>query len=456
MYRKNLQNLEEWKDRSNRKPLVIRGARQVGKTYLVREFAKQFFAYFIEINFDERMDSRRLFQHQDINQVISYIELVMETPVVPGKTLLFLDEIQKAPEVFARLRYFYEKRPDIHIIAAGSLLDLMLADHSFSMPVGRIEYMYMHPMDFHEFLYAVDAGELVAYITRFQPSDRMPEELNAKLKDYLTRYMYIGGMPASVREYANSLSLRQCAMEMSAILNTLRDDFSKYGKKADPDKLRLVLDAAPNLIGRKVKYSNISREMPLTALKQAVKQLELAGILRRIHHSSGNSVPLKAERKERDFKLLFLDSGLLLHALGLDIVQQLQTQPLLANRGALAEQLVGQEWLHQFAWYELPELYYWNRQKPGTSAEVDYLIQINGRVVPVEVKAGTAGSLKSLHVFASEKRVQAAVRFNMDIPAVDDVVSRIPGMEPCTFRLLSLPLYMVSETKRLLEAALAE
>jgi len=450
MYRKYMQDLLEWKNRTNRKPLVIRGARQVGKTYLVREFGRTYFEHFIEINFDERGGSRDLFKHQDIDRVLQYIELAMDTPVHPGKTLLFLDEIQKAPEVFARLRYFFEKKPGLHVIAAGSLLDLVLADHTFSMPVGRIEYLHMNPMNFKEFLLAVQADRLVELIAGFQLSEEIPDSLHTKLADYLTVYMYIGGMPASVREYANSQSFRQCEMELSSILDTLRDDFSKYGEKADTEMLRLVLDTAPSLVGRKVKYTEISRERASTTLKKALAQLELAGILRRVQHSSGSRIPLRSERKERDFKLLFLDSGLLLRSLGLSITGQVHEQQVLSNRGALAEQFVGQEWLGQFESYEPPELYYWNRQKTGSSAEVDYLFQIDGRIVPAEVKAGTTGSLKSLHVFASEKKSPVAVRYNMANPAADDVVSRIPGRVPHPFRLLSLPLYMVSETKRLL------
>lgn len=450
MYRKYMQDLLEWKNRTNRKPLVIRGARQVGKTYLVREFGRKHFDHFIEINFDEHSDSRSLFKHQDIDRVLQYIELAMDIPVHPGKTLLFLDEIQKAPEVFARLRYFFEKKPGLHVIAAGSLLDLVLVDHTFSMPVGRIEYLHMNPMDFKEFLYAVQADRLVEFIADFQLSEEIPDSLHTRLADYVTVYMYIGGMPASVREYAHSQSFRQCERELSSILDTLKDDFSKYGEKADTEMLRLVLDAAPTLVGRKVKYTEISRERASATLKKAVDQLELAGILRRVQHSSGSRIPLRSERKERDFKLLFLDSGLLLRSLGLSITGQIYGQQVLSNRGALAEQFVGQEWLGQFESYESPELYYWNRQKTGASAEVDYLFQIDGRVVPAEVKAGTTGSLKSLHVFVSEKNSPVALRYNMANPAADDVVSRIPGRVTHPFRLLSLPLYMVSETKRLL------
>lgn len=451
MFRKYMQDLINWKDRSNRKPLVIRGARQVGKTYIVREFAKKHFEYFIEINFDETPGSKDLFLHDDVGMILQYISLEKDLPIIPGKTLIFLDEIQKAPEVFAKLRYFYEKKNEIHIIAAGSLLDFVLAEHSFSMPVGRIEYMFMHPMDFKEFLLAEGAKSFHDFISEYQLNDGIPESIHNKMQDYLRIYMGVGGMPAAVREYTQSKSLRQCEMELNTILNTFRDDFSKYGKKVDTQRLQLILDKAPNLIGRKIKYTEISRDLKSSDLKASLILLERARIMFRIHHSSGNAVPLRAEKKERDFKLLFLDIGLVMRSLGLNILDIQNNNLIIANKGSLAEQFIGQQWLSQFESHELPELYYWNREKTGTSAEIDYLFQVNGNIIPIEVKSGTTGSLKSLHVFAAEKKSAVALRYNLGKPVFSDVTSRIPGKEQFTFKLLSLPLYMISETKRLIK-----
>ena len=450
MYRKYYEDLMNWKDRSNRKPLVIRGARQVGKTYLVREFAKKNFENFIEINFDETPGKKDLFSHENIERILQYISLDREVPIIPGKTLIFLDEVQKSPEVFARLRYFYEKKNEIHIIAAGSLLDFLLVEHSFSMPVGRIEYMHMNPMDFKEYLLAGNAKSLHDFICQYQMSDDMPESIHAKLMDYLRIYMSVGGMPAAVREYTQQKSIRQCEIELNTILNTFRDDFSKYGRKVDTDRLQLILDKAPSLIGKKIKYTEISRDLKSTDLKASLRLLELARVIFKIHHSSGNAIPLRAEKKERDFKLLFLDIGLMMRSLGLNILDIQNETVLIVNKGALAEQFIGQQWLCQFESYERAELYYWNREKPRTSAEIDYLFQVGGETIPAEVKSGTTGSLKSLHVFASEKKSPQALRYNLAKPTVSDVTSRIPGKKEHSFRLLSLPLYLVSETTRLL------
>lgn len=452
MKRKQYNDLLNWKDRSNRKPLVIRGARQVGKTYLVREFAKNEFENYIEINFDETADKIDLFKHDDIEIILQYLYLDSGTTIIPGKTLIFLDEIQRAPEIFSKLRYFYEKRNDIHLIAAGSLLDFILAEHSFSMPVGRIEYLYMGPMDFMEFLQASNNDALYIFIRNYDISQQIPDTIHRKLLDLLRTYMSIGGMPSALAEYIDSGSIKQCEMELSSILQTYRDDFTKYGRKVNSLRLQMVLDRIPGILGRKVKYTEISREDKSIDLKACLQVLELARVIYRIHHSSANGIPLRAEKKERDYKLLFLDIGLMMRSLGLNLLDLRENKMILSNKGALAEQFVGQHLFNQQESYTEPELYYWNREKGGTSSELDFLIQIDGRIIPVEVKSGTTGTLKSLHVFASDKESKIAVRFNQDKPTLTDVTSRIPGRKTHTFQLLSLPLYLVSEIQRIVQS----
>ena len=402
--------------------------------------------YYIE---DETPSKKDLFENDDIDKVLQYISLDTGVPIVPDKTLIFLDEIQRVPELFARLRYFYEKRNDIHIVAAGSLLDFILEEHDFSMPVGRIEYMYIGPLTFIEYLEEADVN-LAGFIKNYTLNDTFPESIHSTLIEHLRVYYSTGGMPKALNEYLDNKSIRQCEMELDLILNTYRDDFSKYGKKADPYILQTVFDKAPGIVGRKVKYTEISRDAKAIVLKKAVHQLELARILYRVYHSSGNAVPLRAEKKERDFKLLFLDIGLMMRALGVNILDIQRNDSILSNKGALSEQFIGQQLFNSFESYIPPEMYYWNRDKAGASSEIDYLIQSGGFIIPVEVKSGTTGSLKSIHVFAAEKGTEIAVRFNLDKPVKSDVESRIPGKKHHKFKLLSLPLYMVSETERIL------
>lgn len=449
MYRNQYAYLCDWKNRNNRKPLIIRGARQVGKTYLVREFAEQEFDYLLEINFDETPSKAKLFDQEDIDTILQYLELDSGVPIIAGKTLIFLDEIQRTPEVIAKLRYFYEKHNDLHIITTGSLLDFILEEHTFSMPVGRVEYMYMGPMDFIEYLQATGNKPLIEFIRSYTFSKSIPDPIHQKLLQHVRTYMGIGGMPAVLREYNNTKSFRQCEMELSSILNTYHNDFSKYRKRVDPDRLQMVLEKAPFFVGKKVKYSEISRTEKSGNLKKAFHLLELARILYRVYHSSSNAIPLKAEKKENFFKLIYVDVGVMMHALGLQLPDLQHENLILANKGALAEQFIGQQWLSGFDSFLQPELFYWNRDKAGTSSEIDYVFQIDGQILPVEVKSGTTGKMKSLHVFTAEKKSPYALRYNMDIPLVSNVTSRIPGKDIHSFSLISLPLYMVSETRRL-------
>lgn len=452
MFRKRAESLREWKNQGDRKPLVIRGARQVGKTYLVREFAAAEFQYFIEINFDETPSKRELFALEDIESVVQYLSLDADVPIIPGETLLFLDEIQQAPEILARLRYFYEKKPDLHVIAAGSLLDIVLADHTFSMPVGRIQYMHMGPLDFMEFLRAIGATALHGFIQTWTPDRPIPRTIHETLMEQVRLFMSVGGMPSVVRSYVESGSLRPCDRELGAIAQTFREDFAKYGSRVDVDLLRRLLDTTSAFVGRKVKYSEIDRTRPAELVRTSLVQLERAQLLYRVFHSSGNGIPLRAEQKERSYKLLHLDSGLMMHAMGAGPLNLAGKDPAAAFRGALAEQFVGRQWLDGQEWYQTPELHYWNREKAGTTSEVDYLVQIEGAIVPIEVKSGTTGSLKSLHVFAAEKQIPLAVRFNSDPPRVDRVTSRVPRIPEHTFTLLSLPLYLAPELRRLVSA----
>lgn len=463
LYRRHSATLLEWKDKVNRKPLVIRGARQVGKTHLVRQFAKQAFRYFIEVNFDETPSRRDLFTPDDVGTVLQYLSLDAGVPIVPGETLVFLDEVQQAPEILARLRYLHEHSPALHIIAAGSLLDFVLAEHEFAMPVGRIEYLHLGPLDFYEFVRATGNDGLAKFVHDFSfnrsdahTAGTIPESIHRRLVDLVRLYMGIGGMPAVVREYVRTGAILSCDAELSGLIQTIRDDFAKYSGTIDVDLLRRVFDRAPAFVGRKLKYSEIDRDAKAARIARAIEQLERARLVHRVFHSSGNAPPLRAERKERAFKLLYLDSGLMMKSLGARASDLVGSDLMTGARGPLAEQMVGRQWFDTCPWYEQPELHYWNREKAGRTAEVDYLVQVGGAIVPIEVKAGSTGGLKSLHVFASEKRSRLALRFSMDHPRIDRLVSRVPRMEEHEFTLLSLPLYLATEADRLIREVLGQ
>jgi len=453
MNRDAFKDLDDWFVLKNRKPLIIRGARQVGKTSLVRMLAQQREQQLVEINFDLHPGKADLFASRDIKQILRLLEVDLETDIVPGKTLLFLDEIQAAPEVIPLLRYFYEQIPALHVIAAGSLLEFILAEHNFSMPVGRIEYLFLGPMNFMEFLEANGKKKLRAFLSDYQLGDPLPQAIHTSLLGLLKLYCIVGGMPAAVQAYTQSGDLRLVLREQSSILQTYRDDFSKYGKRIQAQLLGTVFSAIPRLVGQKIKYVQIDRNERAKPLSDCINMLEMARVLYTVKHSAGNGIPLGAEANAKDRKPLFLDVGLLCCALGLKATDLHQAENLiLINSGAVAEQFAGQHLLYSSDRYAEPQLYYWNREQRSSSSEVDYLLAHGSQVVPVEIEAGKVGSLKSLHVFAAEKGCPRALRFNTDIPSHCWTTSAVASMQSQAFELISLPLYLIGETKRLLDA----
>ena len=450
MYRNALQDLIDWKDRPRRKPLIVRGARQVGKTWLVREFAAQF-ENLIEINFDKNPEKAQLFVGRDLNRGLELLQIDTDTEILPGKTLLFFDEIQAAPEMLPLLRYFYEERADIHVIAAGSLLEFLLADHDFSMPVGRVEYLYLGVMDMEEFLMALGQQKLTGFLNNYTLDDSIPEPIHRSLLNYLKLFLVVGGMPAAVAGYAHSGKVSDAIREHAAILQTYEDDFSKYQKRIYPERLRKVFRRIPALIGNKLKYVNLDPEERSKELADSLHLLEMARVISLVKHSAGNGIPLGAEVRERVFKPLFLDVGLVSTSLGLSLPGlEVVDDLLMVNKGALAEQFIGQHLLYAGSNYEKPQLFYWNREQKSSSAEVDYLIAYEDKVIPVEVKSGKTGTLKSLQVFVTEKKSSVALRFNAMPPSSSQQKTAIAGKEKVPYRFVSLPLYLVGQSRRLL------
>lgn len=443
--------IDEWATRPSRKPLVVRGARQVGKTWLVRGFAKRRGMKLLELNFEARPEMERLFASADIRDILDLIEIDLGQAVVPGKTLLFLDEVQAAPSLFPKLRYFYEQVPSLHVVAAGSLVEFSLRDQSFSMPVGRIEYLHLGPLRFEEFLRATDpAGEkLLERLSDFKPGDTVPQSIHEKLDGLYRRFLLLGGLPEVVAAYAKEVGWAEVARVQDSLTTNCQDDFAKYRGRVDYLRLRKVFNAVPRLIGEKLRYVRIDPEEQSRELKRCLELLELVQVITRVLHSAGNGVPLQAEVKERDFKVLFLDVGLATRLLGVTASRLLRASPnLSASLGGLAEQFVGQELLHGRAPHRPPELHYWRRQKKNASAEVDYLIELDDQVVPVEVKSGKTGTLRSLHRFVEEKGATLALRFNRDYPSQAWIES---AGHRC--RLLSLPFYLIGQSRRLARIA---
>ncbi len=455
MHRYALDYLKEWKSRPSRKPLVIRGARQVGKSFLARLFAAGEFANLLEVDFEHNADTASLFRSKDPVHICDLLEARFGSVITPGRTLLFLDEIQAAPEVFATLRYFHERLPDLHVVAAGSLLEFVLEQHVFSMPVGRIEYLHLGPLQFEEFLLAMGRGALRDFLSAYRVDDEIPEALHLEAMNLLRRFLVVGGLPEPVAAYAAAGGYRECAAIQQSVLSTYQDDFAKYGRHAHTGRMAKVFEKVPRLVGRSFKYSHVDREERAGDLQQALRLLAQARVVHAVRHSSANGIPLGAEADDRRQKVLFLDVGLLGRSCGLGAIEiENAADVLLVNSGAVCEQFVGQHLLHSQEPFEDPQLFCWMREKPGSAAEVDYLISEGAAVIPVEVKAGKTGALKSLHVFLREKKRDLALRFNSASPSLLKSETCLPDGGNRPFRLLSLPFYMVGQARRLIRSLL--
>ncbi len=450
MYREVFDFLQDWQVRKNRKPLIIRGARQVGKTYLVEQFANNF-ETFIKINFEEHPEYKALFKTNDVKTILENLGLEFETKIIPQNTLLFLDEIQACPEAILTLRYFYEKIPELNVIAAGSLLDHVLNELNFSMPVGRVEFMYMYPMNFREFLLANGENMLVDFLSSYLPEKEISIIIHNKLLKLLRKYFFVGGMPEAVKTYLETTDLLEVERVHESILTSIEIDFSKYTKNSQSDYLRTVLRYVPRGIGKKVKYVNIDSSVKSVYLKEAFRKLEMSRIVLSIPATSSSNVPLQQFLKNDVFKPLFFDIGLVSHLLKIRMINL--ENIMLANEGELAEQFIGQQLLTMPPFFIDKMLFYWIREKRDANAEIDYLLEMGNNVIPVEVKAGKTGALKSLQVFMSEKQKEYAIRFNADLPSITDVkasVKMAESIREVNFKLFSFPLYFVNFIDRII------
>ena len=450
MYRYAIAYLKKWKTSPSRKPLVIRGARQVGKTFLVRDFAHEFKNY-LEINLETDIQILSYFKSSDPKEIINLLSLHNNTDIIPGQTLLFFDEIQAAPEIFAKLRYFYELMPDLHVIAAGSLLEFILEEHEFSMPVGRIEYLHLGPMNFSEFLLATGNEKLLDFIRNFRLPDMVHPPIHQKLISLYKAFLVIGGMPESIKSYLDNMSFIDSDRIKANILSTHMDDFNKYRKRASHALLATAFRSIPSLVGHKVKYSTISKDHRSSEVAAALNLLALSKICYAVHHTSAQGIPLGAGCNEKVFKLLFLDVGLMCSLLGLTMAHISNVDEIsLVNKGELSEQYVGQHLLYRKDYYSEPELFYWSRENPNSNAEVDFVIAHGPTIVPVEVKAGKTGTLKSLHLFVLERSLATGVRINLDIPSMVRSTGSLPNGDRYNYNLISIPCYMISELDRFL------
>ncbi|MCF0262079.1 MAG: ATP-binding protein [Sphaerochaetaceae bacterium] len=441
MKRKLLQELLNWIDKPRRKPLILRGARQTGKTYIIRQLAEASSRKLIEINFERNPEISELFKSNNPKKIISDLELLLNIEIDFEECLLFLDEVQDAAFILEKLRWFYEETPELPVVCAGSLLEFALEEFNDSLPVGRVTYMYLHPFSFIEFLWAVGEQKLASYLEDVRINLEMPEAIHNRCIELFRLYCIVGGMPDSINEWVQSKNLSSCIKIQKDIVVSYRDDFNKYRKGVAPDVMRNTMDSIPYQMGHNFVYSTVNREEKYQTIKNALDKLSKAGICKRIYHSSGNGIPLGAEKNDRIFKALFLDCGLALSILGLLPISIEQLENIIwSDKGAFAEQVSGQL-LYSKHSIDDDDLFFWQQTGSG-NGEIDYLIQKDNEVLPVEVKSGVAGSMKSLHSFMESKKLKTAIRLDLNKPSIQEVSVKTNQGKAVSYKLISLPLYM--------------
>jgi predicted AAA+ superfamily ATPase len=443
MKRNASEKLDRWLQNEERKPLVIRGARQVGKTWLVRDFAKRAGLELVEVNFEWTPSFAEHFTTSAPMEILGNLGAELGRRIDPSVSLLFLDEIQAAPEVLAKLRWFREKMPELPVIAAGSLLEFVLAEHSFSMPVGRISYLYLEPMSFIEFARAVGNDPLVEAMAGSSFDKPLNPSLHARCIKLYRTYCLCGGMPESVQAWRTSGDPAACLAVQQDLLATYNDDFHKYGKNIR--RLQKTLRSVSEQLGNKFVASRAEEGTASREIKNALELLCKARIASLVRHSSGNGIPLGSEGNEKFFKVLMLDIGLVAAQLGLARMRPEDVDRLVfQNKGAMAEQFVGQQLRASLADQGIPELHYWQRTG-GRQGEIDYLIQLGASIVPVEVKSGSAGAMKSLHQFMFDKQLSQAVRLDVNnFSSVPLDVKTTQG-DQVQYTLHCMPIYLAGQ-----------
>lgn len=441
MIKRNLLiNLKEWASKKNRKPLVIRGARQVGKTTLVKEFSKEF-DKFIFLNLEKELD-RKIFQDSD--SVQNVMEILFLTRLGSNKTpndriLIFIDEIQNSPKAIGFLRYFYEEYPDLFVITAGSRLQELFKT-GVSFPVGRVEYLNMRPCFFNEFLEGKGLGELSHKLETLDIS----ENLHSNLMELFQTYALTGGMPEILDLYYSTESISSLSPLYTSLLAGYDEDVEKYAKNiAQVNVLRHILRSGWSHAGQAITFNKFGESsFTSSTIHQAFELLEKAYIVNLDYPVSQSTLPV-VQNLKRSPKLIWLDSGLVNFSAGIQVEYLLEKKLQDIWRGHAVEQIVGQELWKVLDRNYIPKQSYWIRDKRGSTAEIDFILPYQGRLIPIEVKSGTNSHLRSLQSFMHMPGAsKLGIRIWSGELSINDV--NILGTDE-TYRLINLPFYLTGE-----------
>lgn len=409
MYRKQIEQLKSWKNKENRKPLIMRGARQVGKTWLLKEFAKTYYKNYVYINFEDAPQLQSLFISDfDIQRILNVLEVFTGENIVAGETLIILDEIQAANRALTSLKYFYEKAPEQHLAAAGSLLGISMP-HKSSFPVGKVNFFDLRPLSFSEFLIALDEKKLVDILK--SKDWKSISIFNDKLTEYLKTYYYVGGMPEVVATYIRNRDWKQVRALQKEILIAYESDFSKHAPNNQVPRIRMVWQNIPMQLAKENKkfmYGSLKTGGRAKDFELAIQWLLDAGILLKNARVTKPEMPINAFEELSVFKLFTIDVGLLAAMCNIPIQTLIKGNDLfLQFKGALTEQYVMQQ-LHSI---EPEKIAYWTNER--STSEVDFIVQNNGQIIPIEVKAEINVKSKSFKFFCEKYNPDLALRFSL-------------------------------------------
>jgi len=401
----------------DRKPLLLRGARQVGKSSAIRQLGTHF-KNFVEINFDENKEVRSFFEASlSPQEICEQLALYYHKPIIPGETLLFFDEIQTCQDALAKLRYFYEKYAELHIVAAGSLLEFALEEIP-SFGVGRIRSLFMYPFGFDEFLTALNEEEFCEAVKSASPEKPLADPIHKRILGRFKIFLICGGMPQAVSQYVRKRDLLSGELVLNDLITVLKTDFAKYRKRTPLLLLNEVFESVMHQTEGKFVYEHAAPGNTSAAVKQALELLIMAGLVHPVTHTAANGIPLGAEANRKYRRIIPCDTGLFLHTLGLRSELLPAVDFSAVNRGSLAEVFTGLELLKASSCFALQELFYWQRSaSPGSSqgnAQVDFVVQKGSKIIPIEVKAGTQGIMQSLRLFMKEKHINKGIRTSLE------------------------------------------
>jgi hypothetical protein len=450
--RKIEDRLLDWKRQPDHKPLVLRGARQTGKTTLVRKFAANF-EIFVELNLEKDRVRRIFSEVKDIKDVVQSIEGMTNQRIIPDRTLLFIDEIQNSVPAIRLLRFFHEEMPGLHVISAGSLLEVRMKTEGWSFPVGRVEFLYLYPASFDEFLRARDESVLLEKLLEMRAGQETPSPLHDRLNELILDYMIVGGMPEAVAQYVASGSFAAARNCHEAISSSFKEDFGKYSGGAEAERLKSIWDRVPFEVGSRINYARLAgEEGGSREVSKAFDILHEAMLVERISPTTRTSPPLALKPKSAP-KTQFLDIGLCSHALSLTRDQLRDKIVSSGFSGGLSEALAGQE-LIAGNFHRRGPLFFWVRDEKSARAELDFLIQVGDRIMPVEVKSGSHGSLKSLHQFLYRSGTDFGIRIYGGPLMIENHSVSLPDGKRLNYRLLSVPFYLVFRLTDLVSALL--